>query len=45
VGDIRGAGILRSLMRKKADVRRFKEKLPAPDFGMGHLFTERGTAH
>jgi len=37
VGDIRGAGIYRTLMNKKINVASFKERLLDPGFGMGYI--------
>jgi len=36
-GDVSGAGIYRSLMNKRADVRPFKQRLLEPNFGMGFI--------
>ena len=36
-GDIRGAGLYRALMLRRADVGAFKDRLPEPGFGMGRL--------
>lgn len=37
VGDIRGAGIYRTLMNKKINVASFKQRLLEPGFGMGYI--------
>jgi len=37
VGDIRGAGIYRSLMNRKINVASFKQRLLEPGFGMGYI--------
>lgn len=36
-GDIRAAGVYRSLMLRRADVSRFGPRLVEPGFGMGHV--------
>ncbi len=40
VGDIRSAGVLSGLIKKKANVRTFKHLLRRPDFGYGHLLVK-----
>lgn len=42
-GDIRAAGIYRSLMNKRMDVGPFKHLLLEPRFGLGHIFSLAGT--
>lgn len=37
VGDIRAAGVYRTLMLRRADVSQFQNRLPDPVFGMGGL--------
>jgi len=42
-GDIRAAGIYRSLMNKRVDVGPFKHLLLEPRFGLGHIYSLAGT--
>jgi NAD(P)H-nitrite reductase large subunit len=37
VGDVSSAGILRSLMNRRVDVRPFQDRLLEPSFGMGYV--------
>jgi NAD(P)H-nitrite reductase large subunit len=37
VGDVSSAGILRSLMNRREDVSRFRDRLLEPGFGMGYV--------
>jgi len=39
-GDIRAAGVYRSLMLKRADVRRYGEDIVAPDFGFATVVSD-----
>lgn len=39
-GDIRAAGVYRSLMLRRVDVRRFGQALVEPQFGLGHIIAD-----
>jgi nitrite reductase (NADH) large subunit len=44
VGDISSAGILRSLMIRRSNIRPIKDSLLEPNFGMGYLYSVSETA-
>ncbi len=44
VGDISAAGILRSLMIRRSDIRPIKDRLLESNFGMGYLYSVSETA-